>query len=301
MSDSTAGRLRELALQARADRLAWIARAVVGEGLAGAHRSRLRGTGTRFVDHRPYAVGDDLRRVDWRASARSPTVVVKQYEADRAAATALLVDVSRSMEFGTVELSGDAVLASTKSEAAAMAAAILGYRALRSSDRVSVSLVGEEVRRLPRRRGDSQLGALCEDLAMAIPATSAGAAMGQAVAAALASGHRRLVLLTDALDPDHGWIDQLAEARARGHGTAVIQVLDRAEQHLPYDEPSLFVDPEGGHSIRTHPARVRRLYDQLFASFLEQLRRDLQGAGVEHVLLFTGTSVRIALAREGTQ
>jgi len=299
MTDLTPERLVALSLAERASRLALLARTVVDQQAVGSHPSRIRGRGAVFAEHRPYATGDDLRRVDWRASARSERVVVRRHDVERRSAVWMLVDTSASMEFGTVEPPTPADIPVTKSEAAAMAAAVLALPMLRSGDRVTVGLVGQRVRRFPVRRGEAQLGDLCTDLAGSLPADQPAAALEHAVAMATSGlGARgRIVVITDALDDDHAWIERLGEARARGSGAAVLQVLDRSELELTCDEPSLFVEPEQGSTLRTDPRRVRRIYRSLIRRYVDGIRGRLSSAGVDHRMLLTGVSLREALAR----
>ena len=215
--------------------------------------------------------------------------MVRRFDTARAAAVELLVDVSRSMEFGTIP-SSDPLVSSTKSEAAVMAAAVHGYRALRMGDAVTLSLVGERPQACPVRRGEAQLGSLCADLASALPADARSAALDDAVARAAARLRRpgRLVVLTDALDEDQSWLTRLTAAAARGHGVAVVQVVDPAERDLSQDRAAEFEDPESGRRLATDPARVRRLYRSLFDRFVDDIRGHLLRVGGDHVLQLVG-------------
>ena len=297
MTEMSPGRLVALALAERSSRLMRIARTVVDRQGVGSHTSRARGRGADFAEHRPYAAGDDLRRVDWRATARGQRVVVRRFDVERRTAVKILVDVSASMEFGTVEAPATEDVPATKSEAGAMVGAVLGLPMLRSGDRVSVSLVGETVRDFPARRGEGQLEALCTDLAQSIPALEPASALGEAVARSIASlGSRgRIVVLTDALDEDHAWIDRLAEARSRGYGTAVFQILDGSELELPFNEPAVFLEPELERAIRTDPRRVRKLYCQLIRQYVNDIRHRLVTHGTDHRLVRTGSPLRESL------
>jgi len=300
MAEWTPGRLASLALAERSSRLAALARTVVDRPGVGSHPSRRRGRGSDFAEHRPYAAGDDLRRVDWRASARGERVVVRRYDTHRRTAVWLLVDVSASMEYGAVGDPGALDVPATKSEAAAMASAVLGLPMLRSGDQVRVALVGRGIREFPARRGEAQLGALCTDLAHALPADQPAAAMDEAVALAVASlgSHGRIVALTDVLDEDHSWLRRLVEARARGYGAAVLQILDRSELELPHDEPAVFEEPERGREVQTDPRRVRKLYGHLIRRYVDDIRRRLVARGADHRLVVTGTPLRESLGPE---
>ena len=286
----SAGRLAALARDQRAMALVAMTRAATRESAGGSHRSPLRGDGTDFAEHRAYAPGDDLRKLDWRALARSDRLVVRRHETSRVLAAEFVIDVSRSMEFGTT--GGDGDLPATKSEAAVFAAAWLGYRLLRQGDGVGMWAAGDGVRGFPRRRGEAQLGSWCADLAHALPATDGDAALDHGVARALARLRRPglLIVLTDALGTDDAWVSASLEASARGHDVVVGHVMDQAERTLPYDEASRFVDPETGAAVKTHPVRVRTLYRRLFTAHVDALRRRLLDGGVDHWPIETGRS-----------
>jgi uncharacterized protein (DUF58 family) len=296
-AEPTIQRLRALALEQRTRRLIELARTVVDGERPGDHRDRGRGDGVDFAEHRPYTAGDELRIVDWRATARTDRVVVRQFETARATTLELLVDVSRSMEFGSVEPDSPLVPAS-KSEAAVMAAAVHGYAALRRGDGVALTLVGARPMARPSRRGEAQLTALCADLAAALPAGEPRAALAEAVARASSrSSPGRILVLTDALDEDDGWLDDLARARTRGHGVAVLQVVDPEERELGHERAAEFVDPESSRRVTTDPTRVRRLYCALFEAFVEGIRQRLLSAGGDHALVLVGRPVSEAVPR----
>src|SRR3954466_835700 len=73
----------------------------VRSGSAGERASRRRGGSAEFQDHRPYAPGDDLRRVDWAAFARTGEPVLKLFRAEEDSVLRLLLDASASLGFGS--------------------------------------------------------------------------------------------------------------------------------------------------------------------------------------------------------
>jgi uncharacterized protein (DUF58 family) len=288
-------RLAALAHGPRARALLTLASADARAGAVGAHRSRSRGAGTEFADHKAYAPGDDLRQLDWRVLARSDRLVVRQHESPRALRAEVVVDVSRSMEYGTVEGGGDRP--GTKSEAAAFVATLLGARLLRQGDGINLSLAGAGVQTLPPRRGEPQLEAWCRDVAHALPAREPRADLDEAVARAVARlrGPGLLAVCGDALDENQGWIQQLVEARAAGHGVLFVHLIDPSERDLPFTESAGFLDPEGGAPVQANPDRVRRRYRELFATHLDGIRSRVLDAGGDHLVLVTGEPVGPAL------
>ena len=86
---------------ARIGNLELVARSVVDGFINGLHRSPYFGASVDFAEHRGYVPGDDIRRVDWRLYARTDRYYIKEYEADSNTNFAVLLDVSKSMGFGS--------------------------------------------------------------------------------------------------------------------------------------------------------------------------------------------------------
>ena len=84
---------------AKIARLGVRAKRVVEGSISGLHRSPLHGVSVEFADYREYAPGDDLKRLDWRAYARSNRFHIKRYEEESNLRATLLVDASRSMRY----------------------------------------------------------------------------------------------------------------------------------------------------------------------------------------------------------
>ena len=126
-----AGTLRAL------DRLTLrLRRTLPGGDLPGARRARGGGESVEVADHRAYAPGDDLRRVDWAAYARSDRLSVRLGVAEREATVTLVLDRSRSMEFGEPV---------SKARMAQSLAAALAWVAVQGGDHVAVAAVGDAV------------------------------------------------------------------------------------------------------------------------------------------------------------
>jgi uncharacterized protein (DUF58 family) len=121
--------------------------------LPGERRAAGRGTGTELAQIRPYQVGDDVRRIDAAASARTGHPHVRDYVPERTLTTWLLVDVSASMAFGTADR--------LKSDVAEGIALVIGRLAVRRAGRVGLLTCGApEPRQLAPRGGRAQLIAL---------------------------------------------------------------------------------------------------------------------------------------------
>ncbi len=115
---------------ARIGNLELVARAVVDGFINGIHRSPYFGASVDFAEHRGYVPGDDIRRVDWRLYARTDRYYIKEYEADSNSNFSVLLDVSKSMGFGSGGV--------TKLEYGKMLAGCLTYLVHRQRDRVGL-------------------------------------------------------------------------------------------------------------------------------------------------------------------
>jgi len=117
-----------VAEQRRAQGFSFLPRQPVHSLLAGRHTSRLRGRGLNFEEIRRYQMGDDIRQIDWKATARMRKTFSRVYTEERERTTLLLVDQRITMFFGSVK--------NMKSVTAAEAAALGAWRVLAQKDRV---------------------------------------------------------------------------------------------------------------------------------------------------------------------
>lgn len=168
--------------------------------LAGRHASRLRGRGLQFSELRGYRPGDDIRTIDWRATARRGRTQVRLYEEERERQVLLVVDQRSPMFFGSHRC--------MKSVAAAEAAALAAWRTTAGGDRVGGWVIGTDgVCRVRPRRGGSGCLRLLGELAGANARLAEGGDKGpepefnavlEEVAAAVP--HDALIVLISDLD-----------------------------------------------------------------------------------------------------
>ena len=98
-------RFMDPAVLARIGNLELVARAVVDGFINGLHKAPYFGASVDFAEHRGYVPGDDIRRVDWRLWARTDRYYVKEYEAESNSNFSVLLDVSKSMDYGSTAAS----------------------------------------------------------------------------------------------------------------------------------------------------------------------------------------------------
>jgi len=125
--------------------------------MGGNYRWVFRGSGIEFEEVREYAIGDDVKSIDWNVSARMGRPYIKLYREERELVLMLLIDVSGSMSFGTTGI--------RKRDIAAEAAAILAFNAIKNNDRVGAILFTDQVEKyIPPKKGSSHIWRLIKEI-----------------------------------------------------------------------------------------------------------------------------------------
>jgi uncharacterized protein (DUF58 family) len=221
------------------ERLILVSRSAVRGGLKGVRRSVKRGQSVEFTDYRDYALGDDLRSLDWNVFARLERLFIKLFIEEEDVTVHVLLDGSASMRAGAPD----------KLVFAKRAAAALAYVGLASYDRVSIAVLqGRVARRMPAVRGTGRIFQVLADLSAVEPA--AGPTDLAAACRHYASQLRQrgpLVLISDLFDPavDRA-ISELAGSRCE---VAVLHTLSPDELDPPLEGDLRLVDRETGASI----------------------------------------------------
>ena len=253
---------------ARIDDYALIARCVVDGVLAGLHRSVFQGGGSEFFQYRAYTPGDDLKLVDWKATARLDRPYIRRFQEETNMHLYLVLDTSASMGYR-----GDSSPCS-KLRYAAMAAACFGMLARRQGDAVGLFTFAETLGEIipPMNRA----GHIQRVFAALADVKPGGAARPGAVAvelARLAARRGVVVILSDLIDWEESAFEHLLRLlRAAGCECVVVQVLDPDETTFPFSGGFRFVDPESGRSVVTAPETVRSAYIERFQRFLAGMR-----------------------------
>ncbi len=280
--------------------------------LSGHHRSRRHGASAVFVEHREYRPGDDPRRLDWRAYARTDRPTVKHFEQEAQLRATLVLDRSNSMHFAD-----PGAAQPSKAEHAASLLAAMAFILMRQGDAFGLSLVdtGAERTHPPRSRPD-HFQAVLEGLALAsLPEgaprlTNLAQALGQVVESA---GRRGVVVLaSDLLDlqtspaPATGrgpapaaapWTAALAQLVRRGHEVFVFHTLTRMELELDGDEPARYLGLEGEEPLVADPSEVGPHYRERMRAFCEQAERAVTAAGGRYRLARTDEEPALVLGR----
>ena len=123
---------------------------LVNQVFSGEYHSVFKGRGMEFSEVREYQFGDDIRNIDWNVTARFSHPFIKIFEEERELTVILLVDLSGSLLFGTVE--------KTKQQIAAELSAVLAFSAMKNNDKVGLILFTDKIEKfVPPRKGKTHV------------------------------------------------------------------------------------------------------------------------------------------------
>lgn len=260
----------------------------------GPHRSRAAGVGRDFRDHRPYVPGDDLRRLDWRAAARSERLMIRRTESEDALSLAMILDASGGMAYGAGP--------GQKWRYLGMLTTALAEVARRQGDGVGFEVLGPP---LPEALGDPQdqlrptasrerVHHLARTILRVNPSGRAGWNASVEQLGVRLRARSLVVLGSDFLDvaPDEHTdadvaqselIERLSLLRARGHDVVLLQVLHRDELTFPWSSPRVirFEDPRGGlEPLEAPGGDLREAYLERIRTHLSALDAACERVGV---------------------
>ncbi len=266
------------------ERLSLVVRRARAGQIKGERRSTKRGTSVEFADYRNYARGDDLRWVDWNIYARLQRPFVKLFEEEEDLVVHLLLDASRSMDWGHE--------GQNKWLYAQRTAAALGYMALAGGDRLAVTALqesGNEPWGMVRGRG--QVLRLLEHLAGL--ETAGTTDLNHSLQAyALTAGRPGLLFLLSDLFSPAGYDQGLLALRARGCEVNVVHILSPDEVEPPFSGDLRLLDVEtGGVQEVTIDGGMLALYRRRLVAWRREienycLSRDINYVSVETSLPF---------------
>ena len=223
---------------------------------AGQYHSAFKGRGMAFSEVREYQYGDDIRDIDWNVTARYVRPYVKVFEEERELTVMLLIDVSGSRDFGSVNV--------MKKEVITEIAATLAFSAIQNNDKIGVVFFSDKIEKfIPPQKGKKHILYIIRELIDFQP-DKKQTNIAQALKYLTNAIKKRCTafLISDFIDKD-GFKDALTIAN-RKHDVVAIQVYDRRETELPAVGLMKIKDAETGQErwIDISSARVRAAYKE---------------------------------------
>jgi len=266
--------------------------------LQGDYRSLFYGYGLDFADLREYQPEDDIRYIDWNVTARMDAPYVRQYVEDREITAWFLLDLSPSMDFGTV--------AAARGQKRAMLVDFVGTLArllTQRGNRVGAIFYGSQAvprKTIPARGGRLQVLRLMNELLRQQPLQRAPLTdLTPLLQGALnALKKRSLVFILSDFISAPGWERALALLNRR-HEALAVRLWDPSERELPDLGPLLLEDAETSEQlyVDTHDRKFRQRFAQAAAQREAELQHAFKRAGVDLFSFATNEDLVRALVR----
>ena len=250
--------------------------------VAGKHRSPHRGSSVEFAEYRKYVPGDDTRRLDWKAFARSDRFYIKEFEADTNLRAYFVVDASGSMNF--------AGRAEAKIQYARRIAASLAYLLVNQGDAAGLSICTDKLHlEVPPSRRAAHLERFFTTLGQIEPSGETGLLTALHAISEKISQRAFVVILSDLFTDPNELGQALQHLRYRKHDISVFHLMDPLELGFEFDRPHRFVDLEDGTALVAEPNLIIDEYKTALAEFLKAVRAKCHDASADYQLVTTDT------------
>lgn len=256
---------------------------------AGQYHSAFKGRGMAFSEVREYQYGDDVRDIDWNVTARFHRPYVKVYEEEREQTVMLLVDLSGSLDFGSVQ--------QTKRDLVTEIASTLAFSAIQNNDKIGVILFTDRIEKyIPPKKGRKHILYIIHELLNFKPA-GIRTDIGMAVSYLTQVMKRRCTafLLSDFYSrSDFSKPIQIANSK---HDVVAIQVYDPRAKSLPDIGLMKVRDAETGHEmiIDTSSAKLRQAHARYWIEREDLLNRTFAKSKVDWTSVATNENFTKAL------
>lgn len=257
--------------------------------LSGLHASPFHGFSVEFSEHRKYTHGDEIQAIDWAVYARTDKYYIKKFQAETNLNAYLLLDISESMNYGTVQ-------GNTKLDYAKCLAAALSYLMIHQQDPVSLITFDQKIRTfLPPKSKRSQLSQILTQLAKAHSSEPTALSSVLHLVMQLIRHRSLIIIFSDFLDDLESILASIHRLKFGGHDVIAFHILDQSEVAFPFDHPSNFIDPETKESLLVDPKAIREEYLKELNHFIGTLRKEMNKLRIDYVQLDTSTPFDEAL------
>lgn len=255
-------------------------RGMVNQVFSGEYHSVFKGRGMEFSEVREYSYGDDIRKIDWNVTARNNKPFIKVFEEERELTVMLVVDVSRSGQFGTVE--------STKMEIATEICAVLAFSAIRNNDKVGLIMFSDEVEKfIAPNKGKSHILRIVRELLSYQP-KGTGTNISGALQYLNNVIKKRSIsfVLSDFIDEGY---DNALRIVSKRHDVIAVTMSDPRERELPKVGLIKMADAESGQErwVDTSDANIRRSFEQYWRQHDERMKKAFLSTKVDRISIET--------------
>ena len=247
---------------------------------SGEYHSAFKGRGMAFSEVRDYAIGDEIRTIDWNVTARFNEPFVKVFEEERQLTVMLMVDISASGQFGTRN--------QLKQEMITELCAVLAFSAVSNNDQIGLILFSDKIEKfIPPKKGKSHILRIIRELIYFEP-TEKGTDISVALKFFSQVVKKKSIgfILSDFMD--NGYEDALKIA-SRRHDIVALKVKDKSESELPSVGVIKLRDLETGEHrwINSSSKRVRKKYKERMEEIENQTRQNFRRSKTDYAEIFT--------------
>src|SRR6478672_12132002 len=240
----------------------------------GEYHSAFKGKGMSFKEVREYAAGDDIRFIDWNVFARFGHPFSKVFEEERELTVMLLVDISASSMFGTVN--------ATKKDIATEIAAVIAFSAVNNADKVGVILYSDRIEKyIPPKKGRQHALFIVREL-LSVQPPKKGTHLSAALKYFNNTTRQKSIafVLSDFMDADY---QDMLRVAAKKHDLIGIKLYDRMDRKLPDLGLLRVEDPETGKQawVDTSSKFVRFEYEKEFFRVTDYSNETFRKAGAD--------------------
>ena len=248
---------------------------------AGQYHSAFKGKGMSFSEVREYQYGDDVRDIDWNVTARYNKPFVKVFEEERELTVMLLIDVSNSLDFGTVK--------QMKKDMVTEIASTLAFSAIQNNDKIGVIFFSDRIEKfIPPKKGRKHILYIIRELLDFKPESKrTDIQMAVEYLTNVIKKRCTAFMLSDFID-EKDFRNALTIAN-RKHDIVAIQVYDRRITDLPNVGLMKVRDAETGHEqwIDTSSRALRRAHNEWWLQRQGMLNETFTTSNVDSVSIRT--------------
>lgn len=262
------------------DRFRVVLKKNVSSKYQGSRKTPAAGSGLTFKDYKDYVAGDDFRNLDWRVYARTDKLYVRRYEEERDLTVHIILDSSKSMDFGSP----------SKYDFASLLGVGFAYIAFKENEKFDFSTFAEEFSPVRAQRGRKQLLRLLDYLKEADVEGKTEFTKSLESAKQLISSKSLIIIISDFLY-DTEQIEQTL-ARFRRSQVLCIQVLDKLEKSFSIQGDTILEDAEEKTTLRTFiTRRVKHEYRQRLDDHIAKIEDICEGMRIGFVSVSTDMEV----------
>ena len=248
---------------------------------SGQYHSAFKGRGMTFSEVREYQYGDDIRNIDWNVTARFHKPFVKIFEEEREMTVMLLIDVSGSNDFGSID--------ATKRDITAELAAVLAFSAIQNNDKVGVIFFSDQIEKfIPPKKGSSHILRIIREIVTFTPQHK-GTDIGEGLKFLTSAIKKRTTAFLISDFVTNKPFEQEMRIAARKHDLISLRITDKRELIIPKIGLVKFRDNESDKEmwVDTSTNSWNQAYQKYVQHATTTLSKTFANNGVDNTLIYT--------------